>query len=60
MTDEEATLAFKTALGEASRKCDAEGLHGIGDDFVANILKAHGFPKLARAYEKECADWWYA
>jgi len=58
MTDEEAVAAFHA--DQATIKSDAEGKHGGGDMFVAEILRTHGFPLLAAAYEKEAEDWWYA
>ncbi len=58
MTDEEAVTAFK--LEQAAIQSDAEGKHGGGDAFVAEVLRQHGFPLLAAAYDEERADWWYA
>lgn len=57
MTDEEAVTAFHKEL-EGS--CDYEEEHGSGDGFVSKILKEHGFPKLAEAYDEKCQHWWYS
>lgn len=58
MTDDEACAAFAKELDECHT--DAEGLHATGDAFVAKILRQHGFPKLADAYDAERKDWWYS
>jgi len=58
MTDDEAA----TAMNELAQRYigDTEDAHGRGDDLVAEVLRKHGFPKLADAYDSARQTWWYA
>lgn len=58
MTDEEAVKAFEKEQDESID--DTEIAHGVGDEFVAQILQDHGFSKLAGVYRRAQNTWWYA
>lgn len=61
MTDEEATAAFIAEQQQSKNDGnDQEGHHTLADEFVSEILKQHGFPKLAAAYDEASRFFWYS
>jgi len=58
INDDEAVEQFLEVCN--SKELDTESEHYAGDRFIVELLRSHGYPKLAAAFYEKQNHWWYA